>query len=120
MSNIESYFDLILEDVDAAIKKHNGLSTKERVEVLLHILDNKDVTHPKYNKFLLNSETLLLCIKEANKMVTGNDEELIDIAVEKYNMSTFHTIQKIKQKVEPDVKLEDITKSFYLLIKRKQ
>jgi hypothetical protein len=116
MSNVENYVDLISKDVDSAITKHNSLSTKERVEVLLHILDNTDVTYPKYNKFLLNSEALLLCIKEANKIVYGNDEELIDIAVEKYNISISHTTQK----VEPDVKLEEITNNFYLLIKQRK
>jgi hypothetical protein len=71
---MESYINLILTDVDAAI------------------------------------------IKNANKMVKGNDEELIQVAVNQYNMSDFYTIQEIKQKeIEPEV----IATNYYLLIKRR-
>lgn len=114
---MESYIKLILTDVDAAIIKHNSLPTKERAEILLYLLDRcKDVTHPKYKKFLLNSEALLMCIKNANKMVKGDDEELIQVALNQYNMSDFYTTQEIKQKeIEPEV----IATNYYLLIKRR-
>jgi hypothetical protein len=113
---MDNYIALILKDVDAAIAKHNGLPTKERAEIILHLLDNiKDVTHPKYKKFLLNSEALLMCIKKANKMVRGNDEELIEIAVNEYDKSDFNIIQKLKQEIEPEV----VSINYYLIIKRR-
>ena len=115
---MESYIDLILTDVDAAIAKHNALSTKKRAEILLYLLDNcKDVTHPKYKKFLLNSEVLLMCIKNANKIVKGNDEELIQVAVNQYNMSDFYTIQNIKE-IEPEP--EVISTNYHLIIRRRR
>jgi len=117
---MENYIDLILTDVDAAIVKHNRLPTKERAEVLLYILDNcNDVTHPKYRKFLLNSEALLMCIKNSNKMVKGDDDEVIKIAVNLYNMSDLTTIQKLKKEIEPEPEPDIVSTNYHLLIKRR-
>jgi hypothetical protein len=121
MNNGDIYIDLIPKDVDAAISKHNKLSTKERVEILLYLLDNvRKLSEDNFKKFMLNSEALLLCIKEANKRIKGNDDTLIDYAVKKYNESNIFTIENLKQEVEPDKKNEDITNLFYLLINRRK
>ena len=116
---MKEYIQWIIDDVDAAIAKHNSLPTKERAEVLLYLLDNvKDVTHPKYKKFMINSEALLMCINKANKMAKS-DEELIEIAVNQYNMSDFSTIEKLKQEIKQEVEPEIVSTNYHLIIKRR-
>ena len=115
---MEDYIDLIRNDVDAAIAKHNRLPTNERAEILLYLLDNvRDVTDASYKKFFLNSEALMKCIKIANKNVRGDDKALIEMAVDLYNKGSINTIPEVKE-IEPE-KIEVVRNNYYHLIKQK-
>jgi hypothetical protein len=108
----KNYNNFIKDDIIGATCLFNEMSIKDRTNALLYLLDNcDDITENNFKNVMLASENLLKCIKIANKAIQGDDDKLIEMAVELY-------LKEFPEETKTQAPY-NVVDEFYLLIKKK-